>query len=470
MIDIKSDSLCHIRRVNWEQLAASEPIAFSMANQYNALPNDICWDTCPQDCADWDSKDGISNSPINKQYCLSATVCQKQCRSLSKTPKQYCRVDTIEPGESIVCNVSCLAGCYGPSSADCISCKDVMDLELGLCVPSCPPGKVTMFKMYCVTPEFCRSKQYRIYDRGCLAKCPPNTNDHPTDKHACVECEAEECRRVDHTNRTIFYEENFPEEKFTEIDGYLVISTEGMGVEKLNSKMPQFSKLHNITGALQIQRSARILNLDMFSNLQEIGSNGCAYANNICLTIHSNEFLQKLWTPKNGKKLVVRKGNVSIAHNPRLCKNEIERFIKLIDLKDTGATIFHSDNGDRGYCESMHITHFKEIDQYPIRTEPRSPRDREAWKISPLVAFNLTCESQLLSLSVYHRRSNEIEKLTYFDPALCDAKENEWKRHTISNQVCSIPDYWRVVDNETLFITNVSTPINTQMNARFDFS
>ena len=458
--DESSDDLCFVSTINWRSIAPK-----SVACPYNRVPsgsNSVCsnYEQCPSYCPKWSD---------NQRYCWSEDSCQYECKCedtdkrYTKITKRFCRLDKFD-GDNC-CHETCLGGCYGPGPEDCVACKDWTVLENGKCNDAkerCPNHTLELMDRYCVSANYCLSlevnpgQSYKIYKSKCHPTCPTDTNDHPTDPTTCVACIPNvDCRRVRVENMTIMYLQHFPtpESAFTDLVGNMVINLEEMTPQRIKSAENNLRTIRNITGSLKVFRSERIQGLDFFDTLEEIGSGGCYMG--FCLTIHSNEFLQHLWKPKKGF-LRIKNGNISIAHNPRLCQSAIDEFEKYLDK---GVYIHQEGNGDRGYCSSMPIIPVKDLEQR--RTQlTSSPQKMSWWTIGITAGFNLSNTDRILTLSLYYRKTDAFNNnLTFYDPAFCDdsGENRDWHRHVISVNFSS-PENWVVHQGVELFVTNITSP------------
>ena len=120
-------------------------------------------------------------------------LCVKQCDVTYALYDSTCVAEcphdtflTVKAGRSFCerCDAEC-HGCYGPSSAECNTCKHLTLSLTKTCVSKCPGDQVTLGQQ-CITVNEC---PWVVLGGKCIQACPPDMYVSPN--HYCQKCHAE---------------------------------------------------------------------------------------------------------------------------------------------------------------------------------------------------------------------------------------------------------------------------------------
>ncbi|VDL61480.1 unnamed protein product [Hymenolepis diminuta] len=108
---------------------------------------DLCANACPMNCK-W-----ITVNNLPRSFCWSRDHCQYICSSKCRDNGLTCSVHNAKE----CCHPNCLGGCTGPTSDDCLICRNFH--YNNTCLSNCPNGLFGLYGRYCVTREVCLSKR-----------------------------------------------------------------------------------------------------------------------------------------------------------------------------------------------------------------------------------------------------------------------------------------------------------------------
>ncbi|CAI5446451.1 unnamed protein product [Caenorhabditis angaria] len=347
--------LCHTRLIDWKHIttsAVNDVLLDDAAELSFTETGRICK---KGGCVSDPNQDLCHYMEVNDKHyqsCWSDTNCQRTCK--------FDRIgEEIGPGcdpDGEKCHDECLGGCDKKDDASaCHSCKNYH--YQGRCVPTCGNNLYVLINRRCVTKEKClalkpiKSKSYlpiKAINGVCSDKCPEGYEEDPKDNSTCLKC-APNCQVICPTTIVDSYHKALQIKNCHVIDGNLLVEVKARADSgSAISLQGLFSKIHTITGYLQVHRSPSFLNLFMFKNLRVI--EGRELTNGYALSVMENANLKKLFDPSHDLKIL--RGKIRFHNNRMLCFHFISQFMEKMGMESMMSELDQSlsSNGDKAVC------------------------------------------------------------------------------------------------------------------------
>ncbi|KAM3180348.1 hypothetical protein ACTXT7_016458 [Hymenolepis weldensis] len=309
---------------------------------------DLCANACPVNCK-W-----ITVNNLPRSFCWSRDHCQYICSSKCRDNGLTCSVHNAKE----CCHPNCLGGCTGPTSDDCLICRNFY--YNNTCLSTCPDGLFGLYGRYCVTREVCLSKRvpdaifpyvlqhyhnsdgpiiFSIQNRSCVPVC--GLGHRRSFDGICVPCgpDCEETKR-DCGDVVIYQQADLASVKDCVTARSVLISIR-TGQDDLSIALTEaFSSLRVIYRSLRVIRSDALLSLSFLRNLRTIygtdtnNKEGLATSlassphGIIALEVTWNVNLEDLFPTSDSAKLKIHSGSVEFSANYRLCPDKIRGFMK----------------------------------------------------------------------------------------------------------------------------------------------
>jgi hypothetical protein len=306
--------LCHERSINWTDiLADSGAQAYYEPNE----PIDDYRKQCPPCHSECSSRHCWGSGPDMCQK-MTRLECAKQCDNRCHGKES-----------SDCCNVACAAGCTGPTSSDCLACRN--NIDDGKCIESCP--KLFIKGTVKRNPD----GKYE-YGNQCVKICPPNyiasdlhqacltscdEGKHMGPNGTCVDDCTQQgtCSQVCHWEDDYINSNNIDKlRNCTIIQGGLAIRTQTFAGDRdrnISQLRPKeliniLKSITEINGFLKISFSGYFSNLSFLSSLKVIRGRDT-----------TNVALEIMWTQLRNIGLnsleEISHGDIKITDNEKLC-------------------------------------------------------------------------------------------------------------------------------------------------------
>ncbi|XP_074599989.1 insulin receptor-like isoform X2 [Brevipalpus obovatus] len=365
----QNSNLCFAETINWNLIAKA-----------GKGSNHVDKNKPLRDCSKCNRADNTATCPtVNSlnglsyekgvSLCWNKKHCQRICSSDCESRNLTCRIN--DPNEC--CDPQCIGGCFGPTSSDCVVCKNfVTPNERGkICKERCSkPNEYEYLGRRCIsytdclafaTPEASKGPSEKIYTfekskaSQCLHECPANFQPHQTNAHECVRCEGM-CRKECEGDLRIYSAADARRFRgCTIITGWLEIAIQGGGGDVMAQLEENFQYLEVITGFLRVTRSYPLITLNFFKNLRIIKGQKLDRSKYSLLLV-DNQNLQELFPldPSTGRsKVNLTKGLMFTHLNPKLCLSVIKSVTRIGGEGEEDISLIS--NGEKTTCNVINL-------------------------------------------------------------------------------------------------------------------
>ncbi|GFG35214.1 hypothetical protein Cfor_01318, partial [Coptotermes formosanus] len=258
------------------------------------------------------------------------------------------------------CHESCLGGCTGPGSEDCLVCRDVVFENR--CLKHCPPETYKYLNRRCIREDECRNmtrprertydlrpKPYKPFNNSCILECPAGYVENTSAPYSCVPCSGscrKECQGVNVDSIATAQKMR----GCTYIKGSLEIQIRG-GKNIVKELEENLSMLEEIEGYLKIVRSFPLVSLNFLRRLRVIHGKKLD-SGKYSFVLLDNQNLQELWDwNARSENLSILEGRLFFHFNPKLCFYKIEKLKQVAHLQNfTDLEVAANSNGDKVAC------------------------------------------------------------------------------------------------------------------------
>ncbi|XP_030373833.1 insulin receptor [Scaptodrosophila lebanonensis] len=409
--DIRIESnprLCFVETVDWVYLLANT------TQQHYSIKHNISPNLCPV-CDGLSADYGYRQNTTQSCWNLNSSQLRYTPPRTSDCPTECGLTGCDVAGKC--CNSNCLTGC---SAENCKLCANLY--HNGSCVDQCVDSY--RYRSECVSFKECRDLGNIPLARGnrCLKECP---NKEPPKQgiNGTLHCEMA-CRGTFYVRRA---SDLWPLQDCIAINGSLIIELVDIK-EKIIPVLEQtLSDIKEITGYLKIQRSAQLLSLTFFKNLDTIRGD-VLIQNKYAFYVVDNHHLEHIW-PSN-RQVAIQKGSIFFHLNPRLCYEKILKLEPMLKgaQKISIADVSPNSNGERIICGKA------------VRTLEATIEDLNSTAVRIAVSLMSWEDIETLIGYSYHYMESPHRNVTRFDGRhgcghdnwLMDVSPTKNRRHVIT--------------------------------------
>lgn len=246
---------------------------------------------------------------------------------------------------TIECHEECLGGCDDPTANRCKVCRNFRIRETGQCVNKCP-ATLFVYRTLCVSAEYCKKRRHQPILGECRQYCDSivysdsDSGGGRVPSHCIRSCPAVEIDSVSSSDLV---------RGCQIIHGDLLIR---IGTGDVNTQQyleRNLGDIEEVYGYLKIYRSSVITSLSFLRNLRVVRGDNYEKSN-YTFQIISNDNLQELWDFNEKKVLRLKRGNLLVQYNSKLCLSQIRLLQNLLGTNKSEDLINIESNGYEQTC------------------------------------------------------------------------------------------------------------------------